>query len=422
MTDSWAEKYRPEKFSEIQGNNKALKHIEEWAEDWTEGDKPQLLSGDPGTGKTTTAMVVSDVMGYPLQEVNTSSERKSAAIEQVAEAMRASPVASEHQVVLLDEVDSFSTQSNLSSLYEQLRNPQNPVILTANEKYEVPNPVKNASKLHSFKLSKASRKAKLKEIIKSEGLDLSDGEFARLVERPDLRTAINDLQSWSNGSGRLGWDQRSWSESEFDAVGQFLKGEKDDWRRSMGVQHSAFDDPGSALLWIDENCSQEFRGLEAGVAYDCLSRADVYLGRAQDSSDYRYWKFASALIETAIEARLSEPYDGYVNVNFPNWFRSKKKKYDRDSGEAKLYRTLKGERGYEMSGSYFEFRKRILPILKDSSVSDRRDLVLEYGLSDDAIEALGLNVEEYYDWRDIEPPEEGDGWTPESSSASEVSW
>jgi len=42
------EKFRPQKFEDLQGNNSAIKSIRTWAEHWERGDQPQLLSGPPG--------------------------------------------------------------------------------------------------------------------------------------------------------------------------------------------------------------------------------------------------------------------------------------------------------------------------------------------------------------------------------------
>lgn len=419
---SWVEKHRPESWDDIQGNNKALKQIREWAENWSEGDAPQLLVGAPGTGKTTTAQVAADTLGYPLNQINASDDRKSDDIAAFARTMKSSPVSAEYQLVLLDEVDSWHHATNKKPLYEALRNPKNPIILTANDKYDVPDPVKRASDTHEFKLSKPSRRAKLKEIAEREGLDLDEQDLNTLAERNDLRSAINDLQTWSDSDLPPGRDERTEDMSEFSAIDALLSGERKDWYRAMGVRSNTFRDPGSALLWADENLSEEFRGLEAGVAYDCLSRADRHLGRARSSSDYRYWKYASALITRLPDARLTEPYQGYIDVSFPEWFKHSEAKHDGDSGEAKLFQALKGERTFRMSGSFFEFRERILPIIQGLPEEERLEIALNHSLDADAVEAMGLDPDDFEEWRNVEDPEEGDGWTPDTNSASSASW
>lgn len=423
MSKSWVEKHRPDSWDSIQGNNKALEHIEEWAETWTLGDEPQLLVGPPGVGKTTTAHVASDTLGYPLNMINASEERKSAGLSRIVRSMKSSPIESDHQLVLLDEVDNFHHSVNKNDLYDALRNPRNPIILTANEEYDVPDPIKKASKTHKFKLGVRSRRAKIKEIAEREGVDLTKSEVKRLSNRPDLRSAINDLQTAAVSDVPVGKDQRTWAEGEFSAMSALLGGEREVWRDSVGYSDETFSGVDSAVLWADDNLSQEFRGLEAGVAYQMLATADYWAGKAWERQEFRFQKYAWALVAALPEARLSEPYDGWLDVSFPQWFRASEAKHDGSTDEAELFQALKGgEREFRMAGSFYEFRQRTLPLLKSMSTEKRMELALNHGLNQSAVKALDLKPDDFDDWREIEAPEEGDGWKPDSKSAADVGW
>jgi replication factor C large subunit len=419
--NSWTEKHRPDDWDDIQGNNKALKHIEDWAENWSEGDQPQLLVGPPGVGKTTTAWVASDTLGYPLNQINASEARRTEDINRIVQSVRSSPVDSEYQLVLLDEVDSWHHAVDKTDLYDALGDPKNPIILTANEEYEIPRGIKSKSKTHEFKLGVRSRKAKIREIAEREDLDLDDQDLQTLAERPDLRSAINDLQTWSETGRPPDQDQRTWSEGEFSAMSALLSGDYKTYRQSVSPSDETFSDAGWLLLWLDENLREEFRGLEAGIAYDILSRADLRVQQGYDSQA-RGLPYAFALLEMVGEARLSEPYGGYINVNFPNWVRSSEPSPDDESSEAKLFSEFDRERGYQFAGSFYEFRRRILPILQDLPTEEKMDLALDHGLSADAIEALGLSPDSFDDWREVEEPEEGDGWSPDTDSAADADW
>lgn len=418
MTEQWTEKHRPETWNDIQGNNKAIEQIQTWAENWSPGDEAQLLVGDPGVGKTTTAWVAADELGYPLNQINASSARRTDDIKQVARSMQSSPVDSEHQLVLLDEVDNWHSAADKKPLYDTLADPRNPIILTANEKWEVPDGIKRKANVHEFKLSKPSRRAYLKMVAEVEGLDLDKQDLNKLASAPDLRSAINDMQDWSGSDLPPGLDERTWSGSPFGAIESLLRANSKEWRDVMGPDDNTFDDLGGAMHFADENLSAEWRGLEAGVGYDCLSRADIRLQQGFDSQA-RGFPYAGALLSLLTDTRLSEPYEGYINVDFPEWFKHSKSSFDEESGEAKLFRSLKRERGYRLAGSFYEFKQCYLPILQSLDSEEKFEIALNHGLGRDAIEAMGVSEDQYEEWVEVDEFEEGDGYQPDINSAAD---
>lgn len=398
-SESWVERYRPETFSDVQGNNKSLKHIKEWATNWSEGDKPQLLVGEPGTGKTSTAYVVKKKMDWEIMQINASSARKTEDLKTIASRLRVSPPGAEYQLVLLDEVDSFDSSVNLSPIKDALKNPSNPVILTANDEYSVPNSIQRRCKKHDYKLGKRSRKAKLREIAKKEDVDIDAQQIGKLATRPDLRSAINDLQLYAESGNDIDWDQRNWDQSEFDAVDNILRGKK-----YVGDNIT----PPDLLHWLDENIAKSFRGIEQAQAYDSLSRADKWLGRVNESQNYRFWKYAGELMESTADLRLSEPWDGYIKKDFPEYWRHSTTKVTEDSNEAKLFRQLSAvEDGpFRLGGNYIYFRECLLPILKSLDKEDKYGLCLNARLDEDAMKAIGVEKEAFDNWR-TEEWEEG---------------
>lgn len=411
--ESWVEKHRPDTFAKIQGNNKDIKQLKKWAENFTPGDQAQLLVGPPGVGKTTTAYVISKKLDYPLNQINASDSRGSEGIKDLADSMLSHPPDAEYQLILVDEVDSQHHATNKRPLYDALDDPKNPVILTANDEYSVPQTIRNKVKTREFKLGKRSRKAKLKKIAKEEDLEISDADLDDLADRPGLRSAIHDLQLWAEQDIPPGQDEREWDLGEFDVVDEILRGNME----------SGDMTPPDLIMWLDENLSREFRGVEAAVAYDTLARADKWLQRAQEE-DYRYWKYAGELLEQTATQRVTEPYDGYIKKDFPEWFRHSKPKVDGGSPEAKLYRTLKGhgEPQYRFSGNYRYFREKMLPILKDLPVEDRLELAKGYRLDSEAIKALGLTKNQYKSWSNQDVPDERHQTEDELIQEEALSW
>ena len=62
----WSEKYRPQRFTDLLGNEDSRKFFLGWFEKWKKGTKPLLLVGPPGIGKTTLANLAGKNFGYDM--------------------------------------------------------------------------------------------------------------------------------------------------------------------------------------------------------------------------------------------------------------------------------------------------------------------------------------------------------------------
>ena len=73
----WVEKYAPQSLADVVGNGKIKDQIETWASRWLAGEaqKPLLLVGPPGVGKTTIAHLVGKEYFSETIEVNASDKR-----------------------------------------------------------------------------------------------------------------------------------------------------------------------------------------------------------------------------------------------------------------------------------------------------------------------------------------------------------
>lgn len=396
MTDNtqpWTEKHRPTTWTDFQGNGAAVKRLRQWIGDFPADTDPRLLVGGPGTGKTSLVRLLAEKYDLSLTEINASSARRTEDVERIVGDLSAMSWDGRRRLIFMDEVDSWPPQVRLTPLYTALKEGHALVVLACNTIYSVPKRLRSLATEEKINLQERSRRSKLKKIVEAEDVEVSEEELDVLAAYPDLRVAINTLQVHADSGAplprNLGEDREM---DNFDAMDNLLRGKRD-------IGHNI--NPQDLLMWAHENIKKDFRGLEAGMAYDCLSRADIYLQRARVDT-YAFWRYAGEIAERSADMRLTEPWGGYINKGFPEWFRHRAPRPDDSSDESALYRALSGYEDGAVGGvseSYTRFRRETLPLLRALSEEDRMEVANAHNVRDGALKALGLNPVEYEAWR-----------------------
>ncbi|KAF9014074.1 P-loop containing nucleoside triphosphate hydrolase protein [Cyathus striatus] len=131
----WVDRYRPQKFTELLGNDRVARETMSWVKQWDwcvfgknigkkrprdaeDMDEPDeyrrprekvlLLSGPPGLGKTTLAHVVAQQAGYQVMEINASDARSGQIVDdriQPALESGAAVGSTKPVLVIIDEID-----------------------------------------------------------------------------------------------------------------------------------------------------------------------------------------------------------------------------------------------------------------------------------------------------------------------------
>lgn len=205
----WVEKYRPKNLSEIVGLHDIVESLKAFLRN--PRTMPHLLlSGIPGTGKTTAALCIArELYGQNWKtftlELNASDERGIDTVrDRIKDFSRYSRTAFgdvPFALIILDESDQMTgpAQTALRRIMETSSRTCR-FILICNQSSKIIEPIQSRCAIFRFsKLDKNAMVEHLKNIAKKEKLSLSEEAAERIAEysEGDLRHAINALQTAS---------------------------------------------------------------------------------------------------------------------------------------------------------------------------------------------------------------------------------
>lgn len=206
----WVEKYRPRRIEDC-----IL--TEELKETFIGFVKKKeipnlLLSGTPGTGKTTVARALCEELGVDYIIINGSDEGRQIdtlrnKIKNFASTLSLTKEAN-HKVVIIDEADYMNAESVQPALRNFIETFFNNCrfIFTCNYKNKIIPALHSRCTVIDFKILNGQKVVtatklmdKLSVILKDEGIEFSKKILAEVIQKyyPDFRRTINELQRYS---------------------------------------------------------------------------------------------------------------------------------------------------------------------------------------------------------------------------------
>lgn len=377
-----SQKYAPKNLEDVLGNLTAKKQLKRWMLTWMRGTRqmPLLIAGPPGIGKTAMVYALRDELGLELLEMSASDFRDKERIERIlGGSMSASTLTGKTKLIFIDDVDAMGSEDRggVGAIAKLLKDSPFPVVLTAQDAWD-----RKIISLRSYctqvplKRPIAPSIAKLlSQIAKMEKLEISEQAIQAISENAngDIRAAINDLQANSVG-------ERDREKDIFTLLSNLFRAQTYAEARAISfgkVEHDMLK------LWINENIPIVYSPSDAPLAFDRISRADIFDGRISRRQAWGFLRYSNDLMTAGVSLSRSDMRPRFVRFQFPSYL----KKMKETSSSRALMKSLLTKIGRKMHTSP-KRAESYLPVFAGLYVENPEYFESNYGFDEKEVEFL----------------------------------
>ena len=249
-------------------------------------------------------------------------------------------------MILLDEADNlyeraqqsknktknYSDRGGKKAISKTLEMTKQPVIITVNDLYNLTKgtgaKIKRLALTLKFQRPSAVSVAMvLNNVCKKENMKVEEETILSMAEaaKGDLRGAINDLQSISEGNRIINkedynkLDSRDRESEMFDALNIIFNSDNyDEPRKAIFDLH---EQPRDVATWISDNIPIVYKHPnDIERAYERVAYADLLLARVSKTQNYGLWGYASEMMSSGVALSKTHPTSG-KRLQFPSWIR-----------------------------------------------------------------------------------------------------
>ena len=309
------EKYSPQKVEDLIGNEDAKLEVKKWALEFERGkaQKPLLLYGSPGTGKTACAKALAREFQWTLVESNASDLRDPDSLKKNL-GSGGKGLFGENRLLLIDEIDGAFDRGEIPELVRIIATNNQPMILTANNLWDkhLANIRPLVKAIEFKKVNSKSIADKLTKIANVEKMEIDKPAIEAIAKNSngDVRSAIIDLQGGSSGG-------REREANVFEAVRTVLK--TNEYNKSNAASDNLDIDLDTFVKWIEENIPNEYeKNEDKANAFTWLAKSDKMQARIRHRQYWGLLRYVKSFSHAGVSLSKKEQYHKFVAYQFPS--------------------------------------------------------------------------------------------------------